>query len=109
MVASVTDANFDAEVMHADQPVLIDFWAPWCGPCKAMSPVVTEIADEFGDEVKVIKVNIDDAPKAATQFGVSSIPNLTIVKDGQVKAQLTGARPKQALVNALQPHLNSRV
>ena len=106
MVASVTDTNFEAEVLHADRPVLIDFWAPWCGPCKAMSPIVDEIADEYGGEVKVLKVNVDDAPQAAVRFGVSSIPNFTVVKDGDVKAQLAGVRPKQVLVDAFKPHLN---
>ncbi len=106
MVASVTDTNFEAEVLHADRPVLIDFWAPWCGPCKAVSPTVEEIADEFGGEVKVLKVNIDDAPQAATRFDVSSIPNFAIVKDGQIKTQLAGVRPKQALMDAFKPYLN---
>lgn len=102
----LNDANFITEVLESDQPVLIDFWAPWCGPCKAMSTIVDEIADEYGGEVKVLKVNVDDAPQAAARFGDSSIPNFTVVKDGEVKAQLAGVRPKQVLVDAFKPHLN---
>jgi len=102
----VRDANFESEVLKSELPVLVDFWAPWCGPCKAMSPVVEAIADEYAGQVKVVKVNIDDAPLAAVKYGVTSIPTFTVFQDGKPKTQFTGARSKQVLVNAFKPYLN---
>ena len=100
------DADFTSEVPEAKGPVLVDFWAPWCGPCKAMSPTIEEIAVEYAGRLKVLKVNVDDAPQAAAKFGVGSIPNFTVFEGGQVKTQLEGVRPKQALVDAFTPHLS---
>ena len=99
------DANFETEVIQSHLPVLVDFWAPWCGPCKAMSPIVDEIAGEFGGRVKVVKADVGAAPKAAAMFGVSSIPNFLVIAGGQVKAQLPGVRPKQALIDAVSAHV----
>ncbi len=81
-VISVDDNNFEAEVEQSEQPVLIDFWAPWCGPCTALLPTVEGVASVYGDELKVVKVNVDDCPKLGEKFGVQGIPNLTLVKDG---------------------------
>jgi thioredoxin 1 len=100
-VTHVTDSNFETEVMKSSTPVLIDFWAPWCGPCKAIAPIVEELADDYAGRLKVVKVNIDDNPMTPARFGVRGIPNLIIVKGGQVKEQIVGAVPKQHLVRAV--------
>jgi thioredoxin 1 len=100
-VTHVSDANFELEVMKSATPVLVDFWAPWCGPCRAIAPIVEELADDYAGRLKVVKVNVDDNPMAPARFGVRGIPNLIIVKDGQVKEQIVGAVPKQHLVRAV--------
>lgn len=97
---TITNENFQTEVMHADKPVLLDFWAPWCGPCRMVSPVVEEIAAERPD-IKVGKVNVDEQPALAAQFGVMSIPMLVVIKNGQIVNQAVGARPKNAILNLL--------
>ena len=97
---TITNENFQNEVMHADKPVLLDFWAPWCGPCRMVSPVVEEIAAERPD-IKVGKVNVDEQPALAAQFGVMSIPMLVVIMNGQIVNQAVGARPKNAILNLL--------
>jgi thioredoxin len=100
-VQEITDANFETEVINSDLPVLIDFWAPWCAPCRAIGPVVDELSREFTGKLKVVKMNVDDNPLTPSRFGVRSIPNLLIFKSGQVKDQIVGAVPKQAFVQAI--------
>jgi thioredoxin 1 len=100
-VLHVTDASFEQEVMKSATPVLIDFWAPWCAPCRAIAPMVDELAAEYEGRLKVVKINVDDNPQVPARFGVRGIPNLLIIKDGEVKQQIVGAAPKKNLIAAL--------
>jgi thioredoxin 1 len=92
-----TESNFESEVLKSSTPVLVDFWAPWCGPCKMVAPIVEEISSEYGGRLKVGKLNTDDNQKVASDYGVMSIPTLMIFKDGQVVERIIGAQPKEAL------------
>ena len=94
----ITRENFEAEVLKSDKPVLIDFWAPWCGPCKMFGPVVEEVANEAGDKAKICKINVDEQPELAEAYGVSSIPTVVVIKDGKVIKQSVGFKPKDALL-----------
>jgi thioredoxin 1 len=104
-VGEVTDNNFQAEVIESDVPVLVDFWAPWCGPCRAVGPVVEEIANERGDQLKVVKLNIDENQKTAVQYNVMSIPTLILFKHGEAAKTVIGAYPKKKLESELAPAL----
>jgi thioredoxin 1 len=104
-VADVTDNSFQAEVLESDVPVLVDFWAPWCGPCRRVSPIVEEIAAEKGEALKVVKLNIDDNQQTAIQFNVMSIPTLMLFKHGELKKTVIGAYPKKKLEEELAPAL----
>ena len=97
----ITSENFEREVLNSDKPVLIDFWAPWCGPCRMLSPTISEIAEEYKDKVKVGKVNVDEEGELATMFRVSSIPLLVVMKNGKVVNSTVGVRPKNQIVGML--------
>lgn len=97
---TITTENFDAEVLHSEKPVLLDFWASWCGPCRMLSPVVDEVAEERTD-VKVGKVNVDEQPELAGEFGVMSIPTLLVFEQGKLVRQAVGARPKAGVLDLL--------
>ncbi len=101
----VSDATFDAEVLQAGVPVLVDFWAAWCGPCRMIAPVVKEIASEQAGVLKVAKLDVDQNPTTATRFGVQSIPTLIVFKDGQPVERIVGYMPKERLMERVRPHL----
>ena len=104
-IIEVTDTSFQAEVIESDTPVLVDFWAPWCGPCRMVAPVLEEMAGEKGDALKIVKLNVDDNQNTAAQFEVLSIPTLILFKHGQVAAKVIGALPKKRLEAELEPAL----
>jgi thioredoxin 1 len=98
---AVTDADFDAEVIKSETPVLVDFWAPWCGPCRMVAPVVDELSEEYDGKVKFVKLNTDDNIKTASQFGIRSIPTLLVFKGGEAVGSIVGFRPKSDLKKRL--------
>ena len=100
-VQQISDDTFQTEVLQASEPVLIDFWAPWCGPCRAIAPIVEELAGTYSGKLKVVKMNVDDNPQTPSKYGVRGIPNLLLIKDGQVRDQIIGAVPKAQLVKAI--------
>lgn len=102
----VTDSNFQTEVLKSDKPVLVDFWAEWCGPCKMIAPVVEELAKEYDGKLKVGKMDVDSNQQTSMQFGIRSIPTLLIFKGGMVVDQIVGAVPKSKLAEKLAKHLN---
>ncbi|MGB3695003.1 MAG: thioredoxin [Spirulinaceae cyanobacterium] len=101
----VTDASFKSEVLESEVPVLVDFWAPWCGPCRMVAPVVDEIADQYENQIKVVKLNTDENPNVASQYGIRSIPTLMIFKGGQRVDMVVGAVPKTTLATTLEKYL----
>jgi len=105
-VTAVGDDSFEREVLQSTTPVLIDFWAPWCAPCRAIAPVVQEIAQDYAGKLKVLKMNVDDNPRTPSRYGVRGIPNLIIFQGGQVKEQIVGACAKAQLVKAIDQVVN---
>lgn len=97
MANAVTDDNFQNEVLDSDAPVLVDFWAEWCGPCKALTPIIDELATELGDKVKIVKINIEDAPETPSKYGIRGVPTLMIFKGGEVVDTRVGGLPKDQL------------
>jgi thioredoxin 1 len=104
-ITEVGDSNFETEVIQSNLPVLVDFWAPWCGPCKSIAPIVEELAGEYEGKLKVAKLNVDDHHATPSRYGIRGIPNLLILKGGEVKEQIVGAVPKARLVSAIEKAL----
>ena len=100
MALELTESNFDAEVLKSDKPVLVDFWASWCAPCRMVVPIIEEIASERPD-IKVGKINVDEQPELASEFGIMSIPTLVVMKNGKIVQQVSGARPKEAILTMI--------
>ena len=101
MEVKLSNENFNKEVLNSEKPVLVDFWATWCGPCKMIAPIISEISEEFNNKVKVGKVNVDEEKELAIKYGISSIPTLVIFKDGQIAKTLIGFRPKEEIKEVL--------
>ncbi|UYZ77043.1 thioredoxin [Moraxella bovis] len=104
-IINTTDASFDQDVLQADKPVLVDFWAAWCGPCKAIAPVLEDLDAEYGDKFQIVKVNVDDNPETSARFGIRSIPTLFVFKNGEKVDTVVGSRPKSEFVELLNKHL----
>jgi thioredoxin 1 len=96
-ITEISDSSFDSEVIQSGKPVLVDFWAPWCGPCKAIGPIIEELSGEFGDKIKFAKCNVDDNPVSPSKFGIKAIPTLIFFKQGKIVDQITGMVPKSKL------------
>ena len=101
----VTDANWDADVLQSDMPVFVDFWAPWCGPCKAMLPYVEKLAEEYEGKIKVVKLNTQENQQVPSSYGIVSIPTFLLVKGGEVQETIIGSQPLQAIKAKIDPHL----
>ncbi|MFF2191551.1 thioredoxin [Streptomyces sp. NPDC058157] len=105
---NVTDADFDSEVLRSDKPVLVDFWAEWCGPCRQIAPSLEAIAAEYGDQIEIVKLNIDQNPGTAAKYGVMSIPTLNVYQGGEVVKTIVGAKPKAAILRDLDGFIEAK-
>jgi thioredoxin 1 len=106
MAKDVTTASFQADVLDSERPVLVDFWAEWCGPCRMVSPILDEISVEYADKISIVKVNVDNEPDLAMKYGITGIPALQVFKAGELVKSMVGAKPKAVLVNDLAEFLN---
>ena len=104
-ITSTTDATFDADVLQSDKPVLVDFWAEWCGPCRAVAPVLEEIARDHGDKLTIVKLNTDENPATTGTYGITSIPTMHVYQGGEIVKTIMGARPKPVLLRELEPFI----
>ena len=105
IIKNATAASFDADVLQSDKPVLVDYWAPWCGPCKSIAPILEDLATEYQGKVKIVKVDVDTNPQAASRFGIRNIPTLFVFKDGEKVDSVMGLQPKAELAKVLDKHL----
>ena len=102
MASQVTDTTFQQEVIQSDKPVLVDFWAPWCGPCRMVGPIIENISNSIGDKAKILKLNVDENPQTAAQYGITGIPTVMIFKDGSVQKQFVGVQSENVYHSALE-------
>ena len=103
--ADITDSTFETEVLNSEKPVVVDFWATWCGPCRKLSPILDDIATEFGDKVKFVKVNTDENLKTAKDYAISGLPSLLVFKEGKAVERLVGLMPKSSIISNIEKHL----